>query len=370
MQRISGTPAVDIDESRLRANVARMQALATRHGLALRPHVKTHKSIELARIQQDAGAFGFTASKPQEAAIFAARFPSLTVAYPLVVSNPIDRLLRIAADAGCDLRFVVDSRETLESLGHAAGRFGRTVRTFIEIDVGLGRCGVLSDSRELIELARRITEDPRLELAGILSHAGHAYAAIDRSAVAAIAERERRTMLDARALLEHAGIGVPVVSVGSTPTVLAAESFEGIDEIRPGNYIMLDGTQVALGVARYDDVALSVLTTIVSRNDNHYIVDAGSKTLSSDRGAHGAERPAGYGAAFTGAIAEGTERLAVTRLSEEHGFVARGETDLPIGTRLWIVPNHACPVVNLARTMMLIGEEVCEIMVDASGCVG
>lgn len=370
MDRIAETPTVVIDEARMRANVERMRSLAARHELTLRPHVKTHKSIELARIQQDAGAFGFTASKSEEAALFAAaEFPSITVAYPLVSDPPIERLVETARERGCELRFVIDRPEAIAAITRHVERLPEPAAVYLEIDVGLGRCGVLPGAPDLLELAGTIASSERLRFAGILSHAGHAYAASNREEVAGIAEQERTIMATVRARLESAGIAVPIVSVGSTPTVLAAESFEGIDEIRPGNYIVLDGIQVALGVARYDQVALTVLTTIVGRTATHYIVDAGSKTLSSDRGAHGAERPVGYGAAFITAIDDDADPLAVVRLSEEHGFVERRGTDLAIGTRLRIVPNHACPVVNLARELVLVGDDVRRIDVDARGCV-
>lgn len=370
MDRISETPTVVIDEKRLRANVDRMQEIAARNGLTLSPHIKSHKSLELARIQLDAGAFALTASKPEEALVFiGAGLAPVTVAYPLVHSRTVERLVDAADTAGVAVRFVVDSSECLAALIAASDRTGRSISMFIEIDVGLGRCGLGVDSPLLTELAHSIGRHRRLALAGILSHAGQAYAADGRDAVARIAETERTMMLEARAVIMRLGLEVPILSVGSTPTVLAATSFEGIDEIRPGNYIVLDGIQVALGIARYDDVALTVLATIVSRNASHYIVDAGSKTLSSDRGAHGAERPVGHGAAFVGDVLEGAEWLPVVRLSEEHGFVERRGTDLPIGARLRIVPNHACPVVNLAKRMVLVGDEIREIAVDAAGCV-
>jgi D-serine deaminase-like pyridoxal phosphate-dependent protein len=363
------TPAVVIDRERMRANVARMSLLSRTNGVALRPHVKTHKSTALARVQMDAGVVGFTASKPDEAAVFlAAGVPSLTVAYPLPDPRTIARLLD-ACPASTDLLFVVDSPEGVAALASVADERDVPLRAFIEIDVGLGRCGVAPGSAALALVARSIAEHRRLDLAGILSHAGHAYAAANRAAVRAIAERERATMIAVRSELRSMGVEVPVVSVGSTPTVLAAESFDGIDEIRPGNYIFLDAIQVGLGLATFDDVALTVLTTVVSRNASHYIVDAGSKTLSSDRGAHGSEGVQGFGVAFVDVVEVGASMLPVERLSEEHGFVARGDTNLSIGTRLRVVPNHACPVANLADRMYLVDDAIEEITVDARGRV-
>jgi D-serine deaminase-like pyridoxal phosphate-dependent protein len=376
MQPDVATPAVLIDERRMRANVERMQSLADRHGLSLRPHVKTHKSLELARIQSDAGAFGFTASKPAEAEVFLrGGVGSLTVAYPLLDVETIGQLLDAAG--GADLRLVVDSAEGIAAASAAARRRSARLPVFIEIDVGLRRCGVTPTASLLCPLARAVDRDPGLTLAGILSHAGHAYAAPGLDAVRAIATDELALVRHARQLIEHDGIAVETVSIGATPTVLASAAFDGVDEIRPGNYIFLDAMQVALGVARREEVALSVLTTIVARNDEYYIVDAGSKTLSSDKGAHGSEGVRGFGEAYEASDEDSIRRAfgeapqyAVARLSEEHGFVERAGTDLAIGTRLRITPNHACPVVNLAERMYLVGDDdVRVITVDARGRV-
>ena len=145
------------------------------------------------------------------------------------------------------------------------------------------------------------------------------------------------------------------VSVGSTPTVLGCESFEGMTEIRPGNYVFADATAVRLGVATFNDVALSVLTTVISANDRYFIIDAGSKVLSSDLGAHGTGGNAGYGLGFR--IDDlSREPLRVVRLSEEHGFIER-EGDLPIGTKLRVIPNHACPVANLAERLTVVSND-------------
>jgi D-serine deaminase-like pyridoxal phosphate-dependent protein len=185
--------------------------------------------------------------------------------------------------------------------------------------------------------------------------------------VAAIAEEERQAMAGAAERLRGEGLEAPTVSVGSTPTVMAAESFQGIDEIRPGNYVFLDMAALRLGLAEEDRVALSVQAAVVSKNADHFIIDAGSKTLSSDRGAHSTAVP-GFGLArpLPGAREEGDGPLAravlqVAKLSEEHGFVARRDVrtgellDLPLGSRLAVVPNHACPVANLAEALAVVG---------------
>jgi D-serine deaminase-like pyridoxal phosphate-dependent protein len=207
---------------------------------------------------------------------------------------------------------------------------------------------------------------------GILSHAGHAYGAGTVENVRRIAEEERHIMVRVRKRLESAGIHVPEVSVGSTPTVVAAESFEGITEIRPGNYVFMDRTQYALGIASNEQITLSVLATVVSRNDDYLIIDAGSKVLSSDRGPHGSDALEGFGEAFTLEDAVQEQGWIVEKLSEEHGFIRRrGHDDPEIGTRLRIIPNHSCVVANLTDELVMVDGAGAPriVQVDARGRV-
>ena len=349
------TPYVAVHLNRLQANLDRVAAIARSHGLALRPHVKTHKCLEIARMQLDRGAVGVTASKPQEALVFIeAGVPSVTVAYPLVIPQAAQALLESAARRKCDLRFVVDSLEGVEAIAVGASR-DRRASIFLEIDVGLERCGVKPGSAAVERIARAIHGSPRLCFRGILSHAGHAYAARDKGEIAAIATDERRQMKTVVDRLGAQNIGVEEVSVGSTPTVLAADSFADVSEIRPGNYVFLDATACRLGVAELNDLALGVVTTVVSVNERYCIIDAGSKVLSSDAGPHGTG-----GGGFGRCFALGAAALSwpggrgVVRLSEEHGFVEHGGEPVPIGARALVFPNHSCPVVNLADRIVVL----------------
>ncbi|HXH04014.1 MAG TPA: alanine racemase [Candidatus Competibacteraceae bacterium] len=353
------TPAVIVDRDRLVRNIARIQEKGERHGVHVRPHIKTHKCIEIARLQVAAGAIGITASKPAEALVFIeAGIESVTVAYPIVDRRRAVTLLEAAAVHGCRLRTIADSDAVVSTLAAGAREVGTRLDVFLKIDVGLGRVGVKPDSPDVIRLAGTIAEAGALRFAGLLAHAGHAYGARDPQAVRAIAESERLTLLGVAERLRAAGLEVPEISVGSTPTVLAAECFDGITEIRPGNYVFLDLTAVRQGLARLDDVALSVLATVVSVNQSHAIIDAGSKVLSSDLGAHSTQGVIGYGRAFTLDQPLTHEHcdagLVVERLSEEHGFVALQGHRLSVGDRLRIVPNHSCPVVNLSHTLQVI----------------
>ncbi len=346
------TPCLLIDRRKLLANLGRVQTIAQQAGVALRPHVKTHKSLELARLQLAGGACGMTASKVDEAIVFLqGGAPSVTLAYPVLDPRKLDRLLRAAAAHGAELNLIVDSLPLVEAAEDASRRAGRRTPVFLKVDVGLGRVGVDPKSKAAVAVARAVAASSHLTFAGLLSHAGHAYAAAGSADIAAIAEVERLTMLTLRDRLKAEGVEAPAISVGSTPTVLAARNFEGVTEIRPGNYVFLDGTAARLGLARAEEAALTVSVTVLSRNDRYLIVDAGSKVLSSDTGAHGTGG-GGYGRAYhSGRTGDGWD---VARLSEEHGWIAHDGQPVPTGTRLEILPNHACPVANLVGRAWLV----------------
>lgn len=349
------TPCVVADHARLLANIGRMADLARAAGVALRPHVKTHKCREIARMQLAAGAAGLTASKTDEALVFMEDgCPSLTVAYPVLDPRKLDRLLEAARDNGCDLRMLADSGQGAAALAAAAERHAFELPVFLKIDVGLHRCGLAPDDPRLLPLAQRVAESKRLRLAGILSHAGHAYGAKDAAQVREIARDENRLMNAAAARLRGAGLDLPEISVGSTPTVLTGDAWEGITEIRPGNYVFMDRTPLRLGLAGLADMSLWVLATVVSANADWLIVDAGSKVLSSDGGGHGSALD-GHGLAWVlDASEEMAHALTVRKLSEEHGFVQRGNSKLGVGDVLKILPNHACPVANLTETLTVL----------------
>jgi D-serine deaminase-like pyridoxal phosphate-dependent protein len=367
------TPSVVVDEMRMLDNIRWMQQRANDNGVRLRPHIKTHKSIEITQRQIAEGAVGITTSKPDEAHVFIETgITSITVAYPLVEELKIARLLRAADYTGCDLRLIADSHTGIDAISTAAKRMSTRARVFLKIDVGLHRCGLREHDPLLEELALRIGRDDRLDFLGILSHAGHAYGAGTIENVHRIADEERQIMVRVRERLEAAGMEVLEVSVGSTPTVVAADSFEGITEIRPGNYVFMDRTQLGLGIASTEQISLTVLATVVSRNDDYLIIDAGSKVFSSDRGPHGSDALEGYGAAFT--LEDGIQEdgWIVEKLSEEHGFIRRrGHDDPDIGTRLRIIPNHSCVVANLTDELVLVDNTGTPriVQVDARGRV-
>lgn len=359
LARLTGveTPAVLLDLAKLEQNLEAMQQLADAYGVALRPHAKTHKSIEIARRQLGHGAVGLTVATVGEALVFLkSGIRSITISRPMVSSGSFDRLLQEPVAREADLRIVVDSQRGVEIAQEKVTDCELGV--FIKVDVGLHRCGVDPDSAAAVELAQQIDGAPNLDFRGIFSHAGQVYAVEERRAAVEIAEVERTTMLRVRDVLVADGIAVPEVSVGATPTVLAATSFEGITEIRPGNYTFLDLLPIKVGVVEHEQVSLSVLATVISKNADFFITDAGSKTLTSDTGGHGMASAQGFGIAYPCEhYLHRDYGLVVVGLSEEHGKLARADFDLPIGAQVRIIPNHSCPVANLAKEYVVLDKE-------------
>ena len=274
--------------------------------------------------------------------------------------------------SGADLRIVVDSETGAEVAAERAAATRVELGVFVKIDVGLHRCGLDPTSPAIVDLARRIASAPGLDFRGLLSHAGQAYAVESRQAASEIAEAERKTILQVRDRLIEGDIAVPEISVGSTPTILAASRFAGITEIRPGNYAFLDLLPIKSGVADHDAVSLSVLATVISKNADFFITDAGSKTLTSDTGGHGLSGASGFGVAYPCAhYLSAVHGMVVAGVSEEHGKLSRAGFDLPIGTQVRIIPNHSCPVANLAREYVVLDQDrIVSWSVDAASNAG
>ena len=330
------TPAVLIDLDVLERNIARMAERARAAKVKLRPHGKTHKVIEIGRMQIAVGAAGLSLAKVGEAEVFAeAGFKDVFLAYPTVGGDRARRLLALADRLA--LCVGTDSVEGAQSLSDVFRAARRTLGVLLKIDCGYHRVGVAPD--RALEVARRIAELPGLKLRGIFTHAGQAYGAEDPAAVAQIGRGEGETLVAVATDLRAAGLSVDEVSVGSTPTAPHAMRVSGVTECRPGNYVYHDGTQVALGTCSPKDCAMTVAATVVSvPAADRAVVDAGSKTLSSDILR---PRPGGHG------LLLGTSSR-LDRLSEEHGVVQVEPGDrFRVGQRVSILPNHACVVSNL-----------------------
>ena len=365
------TPALLIEQSRLQANLATMQARADANDVALRPHTKTHKSVALANEQRNRGAEGLTVATVHEAETFvAAGFDDVRVAYPVTGRNKHERLQALRADS--KISFTVDTVAGADQASAVYAEADIPVDVLIEVDVGHGRCGVhWADDAAAVTLARRIASLPGLHLAGILTHAGQAYdgpsdGETETDALRRASRQERDRMLSvASALAETDGVNVTPdnfeISVGSTPSMAAftnatRDGFR-VTEIRPGNYVMHDAMQVALGAATLGDCALTVRTTVVSTQQKpdgtaHAFVDAGKKVFTTDTG-YGTE---GHGIALADAAQMRPHpNLHVDHLSEEHGWLTMtGDADLTVGDRLRIVPNHACVTVATQDTLHVV----------------
>ncbi len=342
------TPCLVVDEDLVRRNVEEMAAFARAHGVALRPHAKTHKTAEIGRMQLEAGAVGLTCAKlgEAEALVDAGVAHDVLLAYQVVGEAKIRRLLALMDRVR--VAVAVDSVEVGLPLSAACLAAGKRLDVLIEVDTGLGRAG-LPPGEPALGLARKVVDMPGLRLRGILTHEGHVGQAADATELEAVATRAARDMVATADLLRGNGIPVEVVSVGSTPAAFYSGAVAGVTEMRPGTYVFYDATAFRYGRIGPDRCALRVLTTVISRPAaDRAVIDAGSKTLAMDL-APG--RP-GHGYVL------GHPEIVVERLSEEHGVLrlppsAQG---LRVGDRLEIVPNHVCPTVNLQDELFVARE--------------
>jgi D-serine deaminase-like pyridoxal phosphate-dependent protein len=367
------TPAVLVDKARAMRNIERMQAAAARHGIRLRPHAKTHKSPVVAGWQIASGAVGICCAKIGEAEVFAdAGVDDIRLPYPL---NPVnaDRLVALARRAR--VSFIVDDLQVARGWSDALQRAGMTVDALVKVDVGFHRCGIAPDLASAVPFVQAVASLPGLRLTGLLSHAGQGYHAASEDDLRGMAEREAALLRTLRDAVSKAGVAVDEVSAGATPTARFALEQPGLTEYRPGNYVYFDRTQVGLGAAALDECALTVLARVVSRPAaDRLVLDAGSKTLSSD-GARGFAPTPGYGtilrpAAGLGETPAPDPGLLIERLSEEHATVrvTGGSIALAPGDLVRILPNHACVVSNLVDEAWIVdGEQVEPLPITARG---
>lgn len=343
------TPCVLIDVDRASANILRAQAYADANGKKLRPHIKTHKLPYWAKRQVEAGAAGITCQKIGEAEVMAdAGLTDIFLPYNIVGGAKLARLL--ALHRRVDLSVTLDSHETLDGLAATFTDAARPLVVLIECETGMNRCGVQTPEQAL-DLAKRIAAAAGLAFGGLMT-----YPAAGKAAEA------NAWLRAARALLAGAGIDCPRISSGGTPDMWHAAESDAVTEYRPGTYIYLDRYQVAKGAGGFDDCALTVLATVVSKPvASRVVVDAGSKALTSDM--LGME---GFGDVV------GVPGARVVGMSEEHGNVVLEEgADLAIGDRIRILPNHACVVSNLFDEVHLVSGDtvVATIPVAARGKV-
>jgi D-serine deaminase-like pyridoxal phosphate-dependent protein len=344
------TPAAIVDEARMLRNIRRLQDRMDTLGVALRPHLKTAKSVDIARLMLRDGIGPATVSTLAEAeAFFAAGVTDITYAVG-IAPQKLDRVAALRA-AGCDLSVIVDSLAQARAVAEASRRAGSAIPAHIEIDSDGHRSGVRPDDPLLVEIGRILHEEA--ELRGVLTHGGESYHVVGESAQVDFAEQERRAAVNAAETLRAEGLPCPVVSIGSTPTAHAYAGLDGVTEVRAGVYVFFDLVQAGIGSCEIDDIALSVLTTVIGhQHDKGWtVVDAGWMALSRDRGTADQAIDQGYGVVCDESGAP-LQDLIVSDVSQEHGVITQrpGTTgpapDLPVGVRLRILPNHACATAS------------------------
>jgi D-serine deaminase-like pyridoxal phosphate-dependent protein len=309
----------------------------------LRPHLKTAKSIEVGRMAVEGHDGRITVSTLAEARYFAkGGFKDILYGVGIVPAKLA--AVRELRREGVNLRVVTDNLAVATAIA-AAAKGGDTFSVFIEIDSGAGRAGLpFPELPGLIDIARVLHDAPGVELAGIMTHAGHSYHESTPDRIAAVAEQERKAVVGAAEKLRAAGLPCPIVSAGSTPTAMHSRDFTGITEMRPGVYVFNDLDQAFIGSCGAGDLALSVLASVIGHypHRNQMLIDAGALALSKDISAQEFQPKVGYGT-----IADAPAKdMAVVACSQEHGFIGADDPlpygSLPIGSRVRILPNHAC----------------------------
>ncbi|KVO61369.1 DSD1 family PLP-dependent enzyme [Burkholderia stagnalis] len=342
------TPAALIDVGRMRHNIDRMQAHLDTLGVKFRPHVKTTKCAHVVDAQIAAGAQGITVSTLKEAEqFFASGIRDIVYAVGMVPAK-LRHALALRRQ-GCDLKIIADNLQAAQAIAGFGREHGECFEVWIEVDVDGHRSGIQPDDALLIDVGRALV-DGGMKLGGVLAHAGSSYEYDTREALVKIAEQERSRTVHAAERLRAARLPCPVVSIGSTPTALSAENLGGVTEVRAGVYAMFDLVMHNVGVCALSDIALSVLTTVIGHQQEKgwAIVDAGWMAMSRDRGTQRQNRDFGYGQVCT-ENGEVLGEYVVSAANQEHGIVSRlvtPDTDIakqfPLGTRLRILPNHAC----------------------------
>ncbi len=357
------TPSLMVDRDILSSNLGEMAEFAKDQGIDLRPHTKTHKCPELAKRQLSLGACGIAVAKLSEAQLMAASgIKDIKIANQVVDPQKIRELAALSKQ--CALTIAIDNPKNARMVSSMLMEEDSSVRVLMDIDIGYHRTGVsYTNQKKALALARLLERLPGIEMAGIMTHAGQAYSARNRQELRKIGLLEGKEMVALAAFLRRNDVSCDTVSVGSTPTAMISGKVSGVTEIRPGNYIFKDQTQMSLGVTKPSGCALRVLAMVSSiPSKNRVILDAGSKSLGPEKLPF--KRP---GIAGCGYLVG--KKATLTNLSEEHGFVKRiqpGER-FQLGERIEVIPNHACFAVNLYNEIISVPDGHC-YQVEGRGC--
>ena len=358
------TPAAIVDIDRVEHNISEMATRAREGGVSLRPHIKTHKCVEIGKMQLKAGAQGITVSTLAEASAFAdAGFDNITYAVPLA-PDKFSGVQRISKQT--HLNVLLDHPVMVKQLSQFCKTANLSLDIFVKVNCGYPRAGIDPNTPAAITLVKKIYEDSNLNFKGILTHAGHSYNAANISEIKTIAIQEQEVMVRFANTLknEDANLKPEVVSIGSTPTARLADTFqEGITEIRPGNYAFFDYTQVALRSCSVSDCALTVLASVISVNPDRVVIDAGATALSKDTGPTHIETNVGYGKLLEDYQKSQLDTDVILKsLSQEHGKlipVDGAKLGYTHGDKVRIIPNHSCLTANLFDYYQIVkGESV------------
>jgi len=332
------TPCLVLDEAILKRNLHLMSERMHRHGVSLRPHLKTAKSADVGRLAVDGEAGGITVSTVAEAAYFAQRgFRDITLA----VGITPEKLHRVSVLISRDVKLNVTTDDVSVAREIAKERDG--IKAFIEIDSGERRAGVDPQGDALLEIGKALGD----KLLGVLTHAGHSYNCRTVDEIKKIAEDERLAVTTAAHRLRAAGMSCDVVSVGSTPTMSHVENMKWVTEARPGVYMFQDLFQAAIGSCTRDDIAVTVLSSVIGCHPwkSEVLIDAGALVLSKDRSTAASSQDAGYGLVLDIDGRPSFGEAIIERVSQEHGVV-KGDglpfDKLTVGTKVRVAPNHAC----------------------------
>lgn len=342
------TPCLVVDEVRMQRNIDRLRGRMAGFGVQLRPHLKTCKSIEIARRVMDSAEGPATVSTLEEAARFADAGVRDMIYAVGIAPAKLPRVLALRAQ-GVDLSVVLDSAEQADAVAAASRQSGTAIPAFIEIDCDGHRSGVVPGDRDrLLSIGASLTRGGA-ELRGVLTHAGGSYSARGADGLRRAAEQERLAVVTAAETLRGAGLPCPVVSVGSSPTAHFAADLTGVTEVRAGVFLFFDLVMAGIGVCAVDDIALSVLATVIGhqRDKGWILVDAGWMAMSQDRGTARQAVDQGYGLVCD-AAGRPFPDLILGSANQEHGIISvrpgsdAALPDLAVGDRVRILPNHAC----------------------------
>ena len=361
------TPCLILDRTRLDRNAAAMTERMRSLGVDLRPHMKTAKSFDVAKIAIEGNRGGITVSTLKEAEYFAS-YGLNDIVY--AVSIVPDKLPRLAAliEQGCNVAVITDQPAVARAVGERAAGLGVCFDVLIELDVGEHRAGVTPEAPELIEIGQIVHNSPGTTLKGVLAHAGHSYACRSIEAIRQVAEAERAGAVMGAERLRGADLPCPAISIGSTPTAVHAECLDGVSEVRCGVYLFGDVFQSEVRSCALEDIAVSVLATVIGHHEarNTALIDAGALALSKDRSTAAADLPEdiGYGLVMDELWTQRIGTIRVLNVHQEHGeLVSDGPFPygrLPIGSRVRIFPNHACITSAMYESYQVVenGDEV------------